>query len=132
MPGTTRRDLEALLQGGLTMAMVNRSAVIVKPRQPYLEWCRKGGAEGVADAVFKSLHTEPHVYLLPEYVDPESRRQVLDEFWPELFDAMLEGWLREESLWPTGRTRAMFDEWFEIQMCSLVQDLCLDEPLELL
>jgi len=26
----------------------------------------------------------------------------------------------------------MFDKWFEIQMCSLVQDLYLDEPLELL
>jgi hypothetical protein len=33
-------------------------------------------------------------------------------------------------LWPNDRTRTMFEEWFEIQMCSLIQDLYLDEPLE--
>ena len=29
----------------MTMEMLNRSAVIVKPRQPYLEWSRRGDAE---------------------------------------------------------------------------------------
>jgi hypothetical protein len=36
------------------------------------------------------------------------------------------------ALWPKNRTRTMFEEWFEIQMCSLVQDLYLDVPLELI
>ena len=58
--------------------------------------------------------------------DPRSQEEVLDEFWPPVFEAMLEGWLRSETLWPSDRTRTMFDEWFEIQMCSLVQDLYLD------
>ena len=44
---------------------------------------------------------------------------------------MLEGWLRDESMWPRNRTFQMFEEWFEIQMCSLVQDLYCGEPLEL-
>jgi len=26
----------------------------------------------------------------------------------------------------------MFEEWFEIQTCSIVQDLCFEEPLEFL
>jgi len=73
---------------------------------------------------------EPHVDLLPEYEDPASQQEVLEEFWPALFEAMLEGWVRDEAFWPKDRTPGMFQEWFEIQMCSIVQDLGWDEPLE--
>ncbi len=114
------------------METLNRSVVIVKPRRPYLEWTKTDDAEGLAESVFEDMRNEPQVYLLPEYMDPPSQQEVLDEFWPSMFAAMLECWLRDEALWPKNRTRAMFDEWFEIQMCSLVQDLYLDEPLELL
>ncbi len=48
-----------------------------------------------------------------------------------MFEAMLEGWVRDEAFWPKDRTLGMFEEWFEIQMCSIVQDLDIDEPLEL-
>ncbi len=75
------------------------------------------------------MRNKPRVCLLPEYEDQRSQRAVLDEYWPALFEAMLGCWLTDEALWPKNRTRTMFDEWFEIQMCSLVQDLCLDEPL---
>ena len=74
---------------------------------------------------------EPHVCLLPEYEDPKSQQEVLEKFWAALFDAMLEGWVRDEAFWPEDRTLGMFQEWFEILMCSIVQDLDMDEPLEL-
>ena len=110
--------------------MLNRSAVIVKPRQPYLEWTQRDEAEGLADTVFETLHTEPTVYLLPEYEDPSTQREVLEEFWPDLFEAMLEGWVTDEALWPKDRTFEMFREWFEVQPSSIVQDLYVDEALE--
>ncbi len=112
------------------MEILNRSAVIVKPRRPYLEWARRDDAEGLAESVFETLHAEPTVYLLPEYEDPPAEREVLEEFWPVLFEAMLEGWVTDEACWPENRTFEMFWEWFEVQMISLVQDLHLDEPLE--
>ena len=114
------------------MATLNRSVVIVKPRQPYLEWTRADDAEGLASSVYGAMRDEPQVYLLPEYEDPLVQQEVLDVFWPAIFEAMLECWVTDEALWPNGRTRAMFDKWFEIQMCSLVQDLYFSEPLELL
>lgn len=110
--------------------MINRSAIIVKPKQAYLEWAKLDDAEGLAESVFESLHKEPHVYLLPEYEDPGSELEVLEEFWPTLFEAMLAGWLRDPECWPQNRTFEMFREWFEIQMSSVVEDLYLDEPLE--
>ena len=104
--------------------------MVVKPRQPYLEWARRDDAEGLAESVFDTLHAEPTVYLLPEYGDPPAEREVLEEFWPVLFEAMLEEWVTDEACWPENRTFEMFREWFEVQMISLVQDLHLDEPLE--
>ena len=112
------------------MDMINRSAIIVKPRKAYLEWAKQDDAEGLAESVFESLHEEPHVYLLPEYEDPGSQQEILQEFWPSLFEAMLAAWLRDPDGWPQKRTIEMFQEWFEIRMSSVVEDLHLDEPLE--
>ena len=111
------------------MEMLNRSAVIVKPRQPYLEWAKRDDAEGLAETVFKTFHEEPTVYLLPEYEDPATQQEVLEEFWRGLFDAMLEVWVTDEAYWPKNRTFEMFREWFEVQMSSIVQDLDPDERL---
>ena len=114
------------------MEMLNRSAVSVKPLRPYLEWAKGDDAGEVADIVFENLRSEPHVYLLPEYEGPTSQQEVLEEFWPALFEAMSEGWVRDEAFWPKNRTLEMFQEWFEIQMSSMVQDFDSDTPLELI
>ena len=86
--------------------------------------------EGLAELVFESLRNEPHVYLLPE--DLTVQQNVLAESWPALFEAMLEGWVTDEAFWPKDRTPGMFHNWFEIQMCSMVQDLDSDTPLGLI
>ena len=113
---------QALPPSGVMMEMLNRSAVIVKPRQD--------DTEGLAERVFKTLHEEPTVYLLPEYEDSRSQREVLEEFWPRLFEALLEGWITDEGYRPKYRTFEMFHEWFEVHMSSIVGDPFLDEPLE--
>jgi len=69
---------------------------------------------------------------LPEYDDLSSKQDALEEFWPVLFEAMLEGWVTDEASWQENRTLEMFLEWLEVQTISLVQDLHLDEPLEYL
>jgi len=79
-----------------------------------------------------ALRREPRAYLLPEYEDPSSEREVLEEFWPVLFEAMLVGWVTDEASWPKNRTFGMFQEWFDVQMSSIVEDLYLGEPLEYL
>ena len=37
------------------MEMLNRPAVIVRPRQPYLEWAKQGDAEGLVESVVVPL-----------------------------------------------------------------------------
>ena len=71
----------------------------------------------------------PHGYLLPECENPESERAVLEHCWPQLFAAMLGCWLTDENQWPQDRTYGVFREWFDVQMCSSVEDLHRDEEL---
>ena len=109
-----------------------RQAIILRPNRPFHEWAKLDDGEGLAESVFDTLHEEPHIYLLPEYEDASSQQQVLEKFWPELFEAMLAGWVTDPAGRPRKRTFEIFQEWFEIQMTSVVEDLYLDSPLEAL
>ena len=88
------------------MGAINRSAVIIRPLPPYLAWAKRDDTTDIAEPVFEDLRRAPHVYLLPEYGDADSEREILDDFWPDLFAAMLNCWLTDEQQWPKNRTQA--------------------------
>ena len=104
------------------MGILNRSAVILRPRRPYLEWASSHGDREVAELTFDDLRDDPHVYLLPEVEDDQEPDVVLEAVWADLFEHELESWVMDEELWPQGRTYDMFCDWFEIQLCSMVDD----------
>lgn len=111
------------------MGVLNRSGVVITPRQPYLDWAKQDDTTGVAELVYETLRREPHVYLVPAYEDAESEDAVLEDYWPHLFEALLAGWLIDERQWPPHRTRMMFNEWFDVQLYPVVEDLHLDREL---
>ena len=109
--------------------MLNRSAAIITPLLPDLEWAKRDDDTGVAERVFETLRRAPHGYLLPECENPKSERAVLEHCWPQPCAAMLGCWLTDENQWPQDRTHGMFRKWFDVQMCSSVEDLHRDEEL---
>ena len=56
------------------MGMLNRSAVVIRPLPPYLNWAKHDDTTDIAERVFEDLRTAPHVYLLPDFEDAESER----------------------------------------------------------
>ena len=78
------------------MGAITRSAVIIRPLRPYLAWAKRDDTTDIAEQVFEDLRRAPHVYLWPEYGDADSEREILDDFWPDLFAAMLNCWLTDE------------------------------------
>ncbi len=100
--------------------MLNRSTVMVRPKQPYLDWAARLDDSGV----LPDPDDERTVYLIPEYDDEDSAWEILEEIYLEIFERELEGWDEDESTWPQERTFAMFQEWFDIEVNSLVEDLC--------
>jgi hypothetical protein len=103
--------------------MLNRGVVIVRPKQPYLDW-----AAGLDDSgIVPNPSDEQTVYLIPSYEDEEEAWEILEAVHPAIFENELYGWHTDDAAWPGGRDFAMFKEWFTIELHSVVTDLCDSE-----
>ena len=102
------------------MAIINRCAVGIGPRQPLIEWSRRVSGE---EAI--NWHDNDHgLYLLPPFEDDEEGWEVLQKIYGTIFEKELSSWCADPELWPGPRSFAMFMEWFEIRFYDLIDDLC--------
>jgi hypothetical protein len=105
--------------------MLNRAVLIVRPKQPFLDWAAQLDDSGLVPDV----EGEQAVYLVPEFDDDDEAQKVLKRVFAEVFERELFGWHTDESAWPRKRTLALFCEWFKFELHSAVEDLC-DYELE--
>jgi hypothetical protein len=100
--------------------MINRSVLIVRPKQPFLNW-----AEGLDDSgLLPDVGGEQTVYLIPEFDGNEDAQAIIEKVYLEVFENELWGWHTDESAWPANRDFETFREWFTIELHSVVEDLC--------
>jgi hypothetical protein len=104
--------------------VVNRSAVLVRPRQPYLDWAK---AQGDGDSY--PTCGERNVYLLPPFETEDDADDIIRHFYDIIFEAELADWITDPSTWPEDRSYDTFLAWFEVEHNSLVEDLVDDDPL---
>ena len=109
------------------MDAINRSAVIVMPKQPFLDWLHRVDPTS-ANLKLEDLRRELTIYLLPEYDTEEEARGNLREYCREIFEEQLDGWYRVPSAWPVDRTCDTFLRWFDCRFHSVLVDVC-DDPL---
>ena len=100
--------------------MLNRGALIVRPKQPYLDWAAALDESGVVPDVTG----EQTVYLIPSFEDDNEAERMLKKVYAEIFERELDGWHTDETAWPQKRTLAMFKKWFQIELHSMVEDVC--------
>ena len=105
------------------MHMVNRSALLVKPAQPFLDWLHRVDATS-AQLTLEDLAREPMIYLLPEWETEEEALEHLAAVSSEIFEEQLNGWYRVPSVWPDDRELNAFLRWFDCSFHSVVADLC--------
>ena len=101
---------------------INRAALIVRPRQPYVDWANSMDDDG-PKADLRKLREQPSIYLV-EVVDflgdfPD----LIDKYWAWVFREQLNGWMRDPELWPEGLTREMFLEWFDCELSTMIWDM---------
>lgn len=105
------------------MRRLKRTAIIVKPRQPYIKWANSLDDDGVK--LGEECMPEHTIYLVEDItgylVDVEAMVTPHFEF---IFEEELNSWHRLESDWPSNRDLATFLEWFEVEIRSMVLDLC--------
>lgn len=107
--------------------MLNRSAITVKARQPFLDWLRT--RPELASTALEKWNEDGVAYLLP-VVEEESDdlASLLPLCFDLIFERELAAWEENSSNWPATRDLPTFLSWFEPQLRSVVIDL-VDVPL---
>ena len=109
------------------MVTLNRSAMVIKPKQPFLDWLHSADPTS-RSLTLQELAQEPTVYLIPECDTKDDVRQALCELCGEIFLEELSGWFTDTTTWPQDRSFDLFCRWFEFEHHSMLIDLC-DGPL---
>jgi len=102
--------------------MINRAAVILKYKAPFIQWVND--ADPYKDNPGITLESENKdctVYLILEE-DAEKLEEWISLNFEQLFESEIEDWYTDESLWPKNRNRKLVDEWFDVECHSVLID----------
>jgi hypothetical protein len=105
------------------MLSINRTAIVVKPGPPFLEWLHHADPTSTG-LTLADLQNDPSVYLIRELENPLQLRKELAKVCNEIFEEQLDGWWRERESWPQHRGINEFEAWFEWSSHDVVFDLC--------
>ena len=106
---------------------LNRTVVVLSPKQPFLDWLNKVDPDD-HELTVENLRNDNEVFLIPQLADNADSVKWVEQRWSFLFEHMLMGWIVDEAIWPQDRTLALFNAWFDIEVHSMAWDLA-DEPL---
>jgi hypothetical protein len=110
------------------MLEVNRSAIVVIPKQPLLDWLNLVDP-GDGDLTLAGMQAEPHVYLIPEVESEEDLGRYLKKVAQGIFEQQLNDWITDDTLWPPDRSFEIFTHWFAVSYHSFVYDFS-KQPLK--
>ncbi len=106
--------------------MINRAAVLLRCKAPVLEWIQGvTPASHAGDLSLAELNRERTVYLISdrEADTDDSLRRWIKKRYRLLFEEELASWCTDEALWPEKLSLRLFDEWFEVECHTIVEDL---------
>jgi hypothetical protein len=103
------------------MFEIDRSLMIVKPNQPFLDWVQSVDYE--EDLTLDFVREDSSAYLIPQLWENSEQAVILEWCYEVLFEAELDSWFTDPELWPQERDLKMFLEWFDVEFHSLVFDL---------
>jgi hypothetical protein len=105
------------------MRILNRTAVSVVAKQPYIDWTRRHDADA-NKGMLTVARAKPYgtAILLPEFELEEDVQEWIEENASWLFELQLSEWTEEESTWPKTRDIKTFREWFRVDIHSTVID----------
>jgi hypothetical protein len=98
---------------------INRSAISLKPLQPFIDWHNAIYPDSKID---ESFFNEVNIYLInnSNFDDIEA---YLKKKFDRYFMMELDGWHTNKKEWPQRRTYKVFKEWFRIDISTAVYDL---------
>ena len=110
------------------MKFINRPVLVIKPRQPYLDWTQRVSSDSV-QLKLEDLQQDCTTYLLSEALDRQQLESFLHENFGAMFKHELYAWHRDQSLWPAERSYAIFGACVDIHMHSPGSDMLDPESI---
>ncbi|MBV8046000.1 MAG: VacJ [Paludibacterium sp.] len=111
------------------MYEVNRSVIILRPKQPFLDWLQSLPGELDPALTLTELRENGNAILVPAVDRLDELHEFLSQHCLALFEAELADWCEEDRLWPQPLTPTLFAQWFDVGVHGVVTDL-VEEPLE--
>jgi hypothetical protein len=105
----------------MTIKLLNRSALVVRPKQPLADWAATVAPQEQTD--LESLRREGTVYLIDEAEQESSFADALASGWRMIFENELAAWDEFGDHWPQPLERALFEQWFDVEPQILAFDL---------
>ena len=96
---------------------INRSAIVIKPLQPFLDWYSHLNPEDDFEEDIK----ETNIYLVNEDIDDLEvwLRKKFDKF----FMMELDEWCADKKDWPLKRNYKMFKQWFQVEISEMMPEI---------
>ncbi|MGY0407272.1 MAG: hypothetical protein ACWIPJ_02790, partial [Polaribacter sp.] len=96
---------------------INRSAIILKPKQPFIDWYSNLNQEKDFEEDFE----ETTIYLVDNGIDDVEKwlKKKFDTF----FKMELYEWHENKKEWPQRRNYKMFTLWFRVEISEMIYDL---------
>ena len=107
--------------------MLNRSAVFLAPRKPYIDWANAVDRTG-QHFVENWQHEGATIFLVPDFQTHEEIRAHVDQNFELIFEHYLDLWCEDQNKWPRPRTLEMFHQWFSVRIHTMIIDT-VGEPI---
>jgi hypothetical protein len=113
---TTETDMEPI---PYYFESIDRNAIVVKPKKPFFDWLQSLFPEDDP----RTEKTENNIYLIREMGSNEQIKKWIKKNFNQLFENELNDWYTDEAAWPQNRTYKMFEEWFDVEINSMILDI---------
>ena len=94
---------------------INRSAIIVKPKQPFIDWHNSLYPDSKMDEI------DVDIYLVDDNIN--DLENFLKKKFDKLFTMVLHDWHTNKKEWPQKRNYKMFNLWFRVEISETIYDL---------
>lgn len=103
------------------MDFIDRSVLILKPKDPFFSWIKKLPDTG--DVTLEGLRREAIAVLIPDFDGYDEVEELLETKAGELFEVQLSDWSADKKAWPPKRDFKTFLEWFDIEYHGSVVEI---------
>lgn len=102
------------------MKTINRAAVTIVPRKPYVDWANSFGDDG-PELDASNLHATS--LLIPDTYDEYSYETFIKRNYKMIFEEELSSWMTDPASWPRRRNYDVFKKWFSLIPSDTILEL---------